>query len=184
MKKLLLLAVMITALGGLSFAQEAPKDAPKDTPKAEKPPENKPLSFYKIEYVLRELQDGKAINSRNYIMTVEDHQWGESKVGARVPVASSSSPTGPSTYQYMDIGINIRCRPIGMNDFTSLQTMVEISSFALPDEKTSVSLPVVRQMKTDMAAAVPNGKQTVIGVIDDVNSTKRYEISVTATKLK
>ena len=179
MKKLLVFAVMIITLAGISFAQ----DSAKETAKTDNAAETKPLSFYKIEYVLRELQDGKAINTRTYVMTVEDHQWGEAKVGARVPVSTSMSPTGPSTFQYMDIGINIRCKPSGMNEFTSLQTSVEISSFALPEEKTT-GQPVVRQMKTDMAAAVPNGKQTVIGVIDDVNSTKRYEIAVTATKLK
>jgi hypothetical protein len=35
-----------------------------------------------------------------------------------------------------------------------------------------------------MNAVVPVNKQTVIGTIDDVNSTKNYEIAVTATKLK
>lgn len=183
MKKLhLLLAVVIVALAGISFAQEPAKEASK----AETNAQTRPLSFYKVEYVLRELQDGKAINSRNYMMTIEDRDWGEAKVGARVPVnTGGGGPSMPtSQWQYMDIGINIRCRPVGMNDFTSLQTTVEISSFALPEKEATASQPVVRQMKTDMAAVVPNGKQTVIGVIDDVNSTKRYEIAVTATRLK
>lgn len=175
MKKLLLLAVMVAALASTSFAQEPQKDAPK----ADNSAETRPVSFYKVEYTLRELQDGKAINSRNYMITVQDHQWGEAKVGARVPINIG----GTTQWQYMDIGINIRCKPNGMNDFTGLQTSVEISSFALPEEKTA-GQPVVRQMKTDMDAIVPNGKQTVIGGIDDVNSTKRYEISVTATKLR
>jgi hypothetical protein len=43
---------------------------------------------------------------------------------------------------------------------------------------------LMRQMRTEMAAVVPIGKQTVIGAIDDASSTKRYEVAVTATRLK
>jgi len=155
--------------------------AAQDKPAAENPPakQERPLNFYKVEYVLRELQDGKAINSRNYVMTIESYDRGDAKVGARVPV-----PTGINQVQYMDVGVNIGCRVVAKDDFVSLHTTVEISSFALPEQATTGGQPVVRQMRTEMAAVVPNGKQTLIGIIDDVNSTKRYEIAVTATKLK
>lgn len=175
MKKLVLLAALIAAFTGMSFGQEAGIESPK----SQKQAETKPLSFYKVEYVLRELQDGKVINSRSYIMTIADRERGEVKVGARVPV-----PTSETTGQYMDVGTNIQCKVVGATDFTLLETSIEISSFALPEQSPGRTQPIVRQMHTSMAAVVPNGKQTIIGVMDDVNSTKRYEIAVTATKLK
>lgn len=182
MKRLfVVLAFLIVSV--FAVAQEKSSETQSPQPKIEKP-----LSFYKVEYVLRELQDGKTTNSRNYVMTIENNDRGEAKVGARVPVATSMSPNGnvPSQWQYMDVGLNIGCRAVGHDDYVSLHTDIEISSFALPEQQApgASGQPVVRQMHTGMAAVVPLGKPTVIGIIDDVNSTKRYEVSVTATRLK
>jgi hypothetical protein len=176
--KLAIFAVLLASM--VALAQEKPAESTSPPPKMERP-----LSFYKVEYVLRELQDGKAINSRNFVMTIEDNDRGEAKVGARVPVNVGGTVPN-SQWQYMDVGVNINCRISGKGDYAALRTMIEISSFALAEQQGSgpAAQPVVRQMRTDMAAVVPLGKPTVIGIIDDVNSTKRYEVAVTATKLK
>ncbi len=174
MKRFIQVVLMTLAAAMCVSAQDKP---------AEKPKEDRPLSFYKLDFVLKELQDGKTINTRNYEMTLEDRERGSTRIGARVPVNN----VGPSTgFQYLDIGINIDCRVVGHDDYASLNTTVEVSSFALPEQATGTNglPPVVRQARTNMAAVVPVNKQTVIGLIDDVNSTKRYEIAVTATRLK
>ena len=174
MKRLIQVVLIAIAAAICVSAQDKP---------AEKPQAERPLSYYKLEFVLKELQDGKTINTRNYMMTVEDHDRGTLKTGARVPVNNVAPATG---FQYLDIGVNIDCRVVGHDDFASLNTTVEVSSFALPEQASGTSgmPPVVRQAKASMDAVVPVNKPTVIGVIDDVNSTKRYEIAVTATKLK
>lgn len=178
MKRMWMVPFLVTMSVLAVIAQDKPIDKPAPEPQAK---QDRPLSFYKIEYVLRELQDGKAINSRNYMMTVENGDRGEAKVGARVPVTTGEH----GQFQYLDVGITINCRVVSKDDYAELRTMIDISSFALPEQANGGnSQPVVRQMRSDMAAVVPNGKQTVIGVIDDANSTKRYEIAVTATKLK
>ena len=177
MKQLFKIAFLAAALVGTVFAQETaptPSTAPARAQEA-------PLSFYKLDYVLRELQDGKAINSRTYSMTVENRGRGSTKTGARVPVTVSTD----KGIQYMDIGVNIDCLVRSREDFVTLNTTIEVSSFALPEQSAaSGTPPVLRNMRTQMEAAVPVGKPTVIGIIDDANSTKRYEIAVTATKLK
>jgi len=180
MKRIFVVIVFVVMALCLASSQEKP------TAEAQPQSQERPLSFYKVEYILRELQDGKAINSRSYVMTIENGDRGEAKVGARVPVnAGGGNPNLPATqFQYMDVGVNINCRVVGQNDFVTLHTTVEISSFALPEASGTTGQPVVRQMRTQMAAVVAVGKQTVIGIIDDVNSTKRYEVGVTATKLK
>ena len=174
MKRAFRLAVVVMVAAMWASAQEKPVERPK---------EERPLSFYKLEFVLRELQDGKLINTRNYMMTVENGDWGRTKTGSHVPVR-----TGPAdqSVQYVDVGVNIDCRAVGRDDYASLNTTVEVSSFALPEQTSGTSglPPVLRQARANMAAVVPVNKQTVIGVIDDANSTKRYEIAVTATKMK
>jgi hypothetical protein len=174
MKRVFQAVLIATALVTCVVAQDKPVD---------KPREERPLNFYKLEFVLRELQDGKVINTRNYMMTVEDGDRGSSRIGARVPVSNGVNEKG---FSYMDIGINIDCRVVGRGDYASLGTTVEISSVALPDQTSNTAglPPVLRQARANMAAVVPVNKATVIGVIDDANSTKRYEIAVTATNLK
>ncbi len=174
--------MMILVASVFAGGQEKPAEVPSPLPKTERS-----LSFYKLEYVLREVQDGKTINSRNYLMTVEDNDRGEAKVGARVPVATSSVG-GVNQFQYIDVGVNINARVVGKGDYAAVRTMLEISGFAIPEQTTvtvnSAVQPVMKQMRTEMAAVVPLGKPTVIGMVDDVNSTKRYEVQLTATKLK
>ena len=147
-----------------------------------KPPQESPLSVYKLDFVLRELQDGKAINSRNYSMIVENRGRGSLRTGSRVPVTVSTD----KGIQYMDIGVNIDCGNVrAKEDNVTFNASIEVSSFALSEQSpTSGTPPVLRNMRAQMDAAVPVGKPTVIGIIDDANSTKRYEVAVTATKLK
>lgn len=174
MKRFLQAVLFLVLIGTSAVAQDQPAQV---IPRTDRPIEERPLSFYKLEFVLREVQDGKTINSRNYMLTVENNDRAETKTGARVPVRS-----GMNGFQYMDLGVNINCRVVGRNDYASIKMSVEISSVAAAEANDSQ--PVVRSMRTEMAAVVPLGKPTLIGFMDDVNSTKRYEIAVTATKLK
>jgi hypothetical protein len=174
MRRVFQAVVIAIALVTCVMAQDKPAD---------KPHEERPLSFYKLEFVLHELQGGKVINTRNYMMTVEDGDRASTKTGARVPVSAG----GDKGFQYIDIGVNIDCRAVGRGDYASLSTVVEMSSFALPEQTSATSSglpPVLRQVRAQMNAVVPVNKATVIGSMDDANSSKRYEIAVTATKLK
>lgn len=176
MKHLLKIAWLAFGLAGMALAQES-APAP-----GIKPPQESPLSVFKLDFVLRELQDGKAINARNYSMIVENRGRGDLRTGARVPVTVSND----KGMQYMDIGVNIGCGNVrAKEDNVTFNTSIEVSSFALPEQSTTGGTPpVLRNMRAQMDAAVPLGKPTVIGIIDDANSTKRYEVAVTATKLK
>jgi len=187
MKKLLLLAVMFSIFAGASLAQDTTKDSPKEPPKAEKPADTGPLGAYKLDFVFRELQDGKTVNTRNYMMILEDSRgsWGEIKIGSRVPVVTGNVP---NAWQYLDIGTNINCR-VGnkiQRPLVPLNCTVEVSSFSLPEQKSTAAggNPVVNQIKSNVPAVVAEGKQTVITTIDDPSSTRRYEIALTATKVE
>jgi len=163
-------------------AQDAPKESTTTVTKTEKPAESKPKEAYKVEFVLRELQDGKAINSRYYMMIMEEGYGGrEVRIGSRIPVKTES-------LNYLDVGTNISCHHIeGQPPNVILECSIEVSSFSLPEERSTAganSPPVLNQMKSSISAVVQEGKQTVIGAIDDPSSTKRYEIALTATKVR
>ncbi len=183
MKKALLLVVVFVLIGGAARAQDSSKEAPKEEAKTEKQPA-KPLSAYKLQFVLLELQDGKVVNTREYSLIMQDgrNRMADLKIGSRVPVKNEKD------FTYMDIGTNIRCYDLqAQSPNVALNCTVEISNFALPEQKLQTGIataPVLNQIRSDIPAVVEEGKQTVVGFTDDPNSTKRYEIALTATKVK
>ena len=144
---------------------------------------SKSVAAYKLDYVLREMQGTKAINTRQYSALVEEGKRGEMKIGTKVPV-----PTIGNQFQYIDVGINLSFTVQSTGGSVGLNTMLEMSSVSASDEDkpqaTQLGAPLVRQVRTNFATVVHEGQPTVIGSVDDVTSTKHYEISVTATKVK
>lgn len=182
MKKLILLAVVM-ALIGMAAAQEKAKEGLKEEVKAEKQ-SPRLLSAYKLEFVLRELQDNKLINTREYAMIVQEG-FGPAnvKIGSKIP---ARNPQGDLSY--MDVGTNIQCWDLrAQPPRLGLNCTVEISNFALPEQKLQsgvTSPPVLNQIRMNVPPMLEEGKQVTIGSVDDPNSTKRYEIALTATKVK
>jgi hypothetical protein len=142
--------------------------------------EPKPVVTYRIEFNVREIEDGKRSNSRNYMMMVEEGSFGNFRVGNRVPIVG-----GEKGLQYNDVGMNIDCRPRERGDGVSLEIRVESSSVIAQEQPPGATTnPVFRQRRSNMTAVVTPGKPTLVASMDDVLSNRRYEIEVTATKVK
>jgi hypothetical protein len=158
-----------------------PKSAPAQQEKGKESAttEQKPVVVYRIEINVREVEDGRRLNSRNYVMVLEEGYYGSVRVGNRVPIIGEKGP------QYLDAGMNIDCRPRERGDGISLDIHVESLS-AIPQEQpqTATANPVFRQQRTNISPIVTPGKPTVVASMDDVLSNRRYEIEVTATKVK
>jgi hypothetical protein len=141
--------------------------------------QQKPVVAYRIEFNVREIEDGKRLNSRNYMMMADDGDWAKIRVGNRVPYQSPEKPI-----QYQDIAMNIDCRPHERDDSIALVIHVDFSSLA-PETQTGPTLPpVFRTERTEVESIVKPGKPTLVASMDDVLSNRRYEIEVTATKVK
>ena len=179
MKKLMLLTVVL----GLMVVTAPAQDNAKETPTQQPAAQPKPLIAYNLQFVLRELQDGKVVNTRNYAAVMQENLGPvDLKIGSRIPVKSEKE------FTYMDIGTSIRCWDLkAQPPSVGLNCTVEISNFALPEQKLQTGIataPVLNQIRSETHAVVEEGKQALISSIDDSNSTKRYEIAVTATKAK
>jgi hypothetical protein len=153
-------------------------------PAQEKPQSS--ISTYKLDYVFSELQDNKRINTRSYTVLLRLMDRGSIRLGDRVPIVAGSSKEGVSQFQYLDVGMNIDCRvePASESDIT-LFTNVENTSAApeQPSENRTGS-PVLRQVRYQMENVVPLNKQILLGSADEVNGTRRFQIEVTATKVR
>jgi hypothetical protein len=136
-----------------------------------------PAKYFRLEFVVKELESGKAVNARHYAMTVSTADGGTSiiRTGSKVPVATS-----PNTSTYIDVGVNIDCRAakeIGSD--LGLNVTAEVSSTASPS-----SQPVVRQTKWNSNVIVPLGKPTVVFSSDDVTTKGQMQLELTATPIK
>lgn len=153
----------------------------------DKPRAESSIGSYKLDVELHEFENGKRVGTRSYAMMVQrgsgnhDAEWSRYRVGSRVPVTTGANP---SQVQYMDIGVNIDSRLWGSDNELMLESTVEVSSLASPQGAAENSHPIVRQTKATSFTALAAGKPTLIGSLDGVDSARRTEIEVTATKLK
>jgi hypothetical protein len=171
----LAIAVMAFCLPLIPNSASAQQEKAKDSTTTEQ----KPVSAYRIELSVREIENGKRLNSRNYMMLVEEDKNGRIRVGNRVPYQS-----GEKQYQYVDVGMNIDCRPREKEGGVAVYMGVEISSVA-PEERAAPTFnPVFRTQRIEVAPIVTLGKPTLVATMDDVVTNRRYEIEVTATKVK
>ncbi len=177
----LLIAAGLLFIADFSSAQETPKASTVSDEAS-----TRPVTVYRLDFVVRELEDGKRLNSRNFSLSARSDEWANLRLGSEVPVASGVQ------FQYQHVGINIDSRPEERDDGDGvlLGIRFESSSLVAPEkakEQQGVSgpvPPVIRQVRFSGASLVTPGKPTVISTLDDVASNRRYEIAVTVTKLK
>lgn len=180
--------VMLLTTAGLlmpaSFA--APQEAAKAST-GSKEASTRPASVYRLDFVVRELEDGKQLNSRNYSLSAKSGDWANLRVGSRVPVGSVERQDYKGL-DYRDVGINIDCQPHERDEGGGvlLDFRFESSSIVPPDKAKELpsAWPIIRQVRFSGNSLVALGKPTVISTLDDVTSNRRYEVEVTVTKVK
>jgi hypothetical protein len=163
MKRVLILVVAIWITAPV-LAQEVM------TPK---PPA--PRHFYKLTYVLKEFDEGKVVNQRDFVLTCStgDRYASRMRAGSRIPVGL------PDKFSYIDLGINLDSHLEDEPDGLVLEVTAEISSPASEQSASSVS-PAIRQMRTNALALVPLNKPTMLFTVDDPASRHRFQLEVTA----
>jgi len=177
----LVLAFLVTLFPALSMkaaAQEASSE--KSEKEGKVAAVAKPVAVYRVDFTMREMEDGKVLNTRKYMLMTDSQGWAKSRVGSRVPISTGNEVT------YQDVGINIDCRVRDRDDAILLDTSIESSSVVPPEQApgSSALRPVFRRVSSNVTGAVALGKPTIIGSMDDVTSSHRFEIEATVTQVK
>jgi hypothetical protein len=180
-KRIVITAAMVlflTSVAGIPWAaaQETAKEGETQV---------KPSGSYKVDFTVNEVDGGKKINSRSYMMLLRAQavpQWSDRqqlRIGSRVPIS-----TGTGQFQYQEVGMNIDCRlmPTG-NANVVLDTSWKYSGLESEQGSHDPERPVFRQVDSHVWAVVPLDKPTVISEMDDVASTRRYVFEVKVTKI-
>jgi len=139
----------------------------------------KPVTAYRLEFNVREIENGKRLNSRNYMIMAEEGSFARMRIGNRVPYQ-----TAEKQYQYSNVGMNIDCRPREHENGVALEITVDFSSVAPSSEAAPSYNPVFRSNRSEVQTVVSLDKPTLVTSLDDVESNRRYAIEVTATKVK
>jgi hypothetical protein len=184
--------ILVLALASSLSAQQPAKDTA-DQPAKDQPQKKEVLAgrdgmtenFFKLAFVMYELDDTKRTNQRDYMMIGRtDNQPSSIRVSTRVPVY-----TGEKQMTYVDAGLTIRCSMKEQVDRRlQLHCDIEVSSFVRPEQIASSgnagpAAPVLRTTRTESWALLTLGKSAILTTVDDINSAKRMQVEVTATKL-
>jgi hypothetical protein len=100
--------------------------------------------------------------------------------GSEVPYATS-----PSSMSYRKVGVSINCTLTETDGNPSLSLNLDISGVA-PSEKGAdlPSLVIFRSVSISAEAMLTPGKSTMISSVDDPAIKRRFQVDVTATKIK
>jgi len=185
--KIFIRTVLVLAFVTSLFAQQPAKDQPvkKDSAETREPAAQE--SFYKLTFAVYELEQGKRINQRDYMMIGKTNSPG----GASIRLATRAPfYVEENKMQYIDVGLNLRC-PVKEQGLSKVQVEcdIEMSSFIHPEQlaasgSSSHTAPVLRTTLISSWVLLSLGKPAVMATLDDINSAKHMQIEVTATKVE
>jgi hypothetical protein len=138
--------------------------------------------FYKLDFVVKEVEGGKTVNSRTFSTMLaatqgQNAQQATIRAGGRVAV-----PTGATSFNNYDLGVNIDARDLRESQSdVSLGLTVDITTIA--QEKPEVQ-PVLRQNRWAGTVLVPVKKSTVVFASDDITSKRQLQLEMIATPVK
>ena len=173
-------ALMIGASGMATSAQDATSSKTTSAPQAEMPPH-----AFRLDYTLPEMEGAKKIDSRQYSLNVggggpNGRPWtGQLQIGNRVPAGTKTDGTA----QYLDVGTRINGSINTRDGVRVLDTYCDVTS-VVPDEAKVDGRPVLRTLTISNSTPITEGKSMLVGIVDDPNSSREFQLAVTVAELK
>jgi hypothetical protein len=145
--------------------------------------------YYHLVFVVKEMEGGKVINSREYGMSIGtlenfmNNNQRSIRTGTKVPVESEQ---GKATY--IDVGVNIDCRSVmEVGGRLAMDVSADISSIGSPKMEGSGGargMPMILANRWNSQVLVVLGKPTVLFSSDEVTSKRTLKLELTATEIK
>ena len=141
-----------------------------------------PESFYKLVFAIYELKEGNRVNQRDYSVIGKTNSMARISITTRVPVYMEDKKV-----QYMRAGLSIDCN---LKDHSSSKVAVlcnlSVSNFIGEGQLgklSDVAAPYLRETEANLWDLLTLGKPSLLTSIDDINSNRRTQVEVTATKV-
>ena len=165
------LAVLCAAVFSIAAPAWAQNEPPKVTDQ-----------FYRFDFVIKEMDGGKAVKAHNYQM-MGSLNGGKSSIrsGAKIPVVSD----GKGSTTYIDVGVNIDVQHfLVTKDGLEFDLIAEATSTL--DGGTATPLakqPMIYQTMWNSRVEVQAGKSATVFSSDDPSSKHQLQLEVTATPI-
>ncbi len=137
---------------------------------------------YRLDFKVSESEGNKKLRSRVYSLVTEAGDSARLDIGRRAAVQgqsdlSSENKRSADTFA----GRGIECRVVAENERT-IDLHVDTAFSSSGSNGTGSADPTEFRLKN--RATVALGEPTVLGVVDDPNSERTFQIEVTATRIK
>lgn len=118
---------------------------------------------------------------------VKNREKSKFNVGTRVPITSTSSPTGGGTMvnvQYIDVGVKVNAEPtVQLNDDINIKLSLEVSSVinrqTVGDASSLTTVVTIGTRNLDTVLSLKDGETSIIGgLIQDNKSDSKQKISI------
>jgi hypothetical protein len=189
--KLLPKLIFLLALVSSLCAQQPEKGNSEQTAKKDAANSSEPKlpdRFYRLSFAIYELEDGKRVNQRDYSMIGKTNNgpYPRISVTTRVPIYSEEKKM-----QYVDAGLTLSCSFLSEQPGARLQAHCEVTigGFVRPDQlpesrSNGVPAPVLRNTTSSAWVLLTPGKPMLLTSIDDINSNKRMQVELIATRME
>ncbi len=159
------LAVALVLSGPvLGYAAASRKAAPKPS-----------HHVYRLDYLVSVTEPGKPDATSTYTMNVEEDHGGDLRAGENLPLApSKSSPR-------QDVGLSIHTQVTRLGNDLLLHNSTELSA---PEDAANQGPRGIRKVSANGDAVASPGTPAVVMSVQEPVSHARYEVTVTATKLR
>jgi hypothetical protein len=138
--------------------------------------------FYKLDFVVKEMEGGKAVNSRTYFTMLAVQASGRDASKATIRAGGRVAVQTGNNIQNFELGVNVDCsdlREYGAD--VSLYVTTDISTI-VPEGAGAV--PMTRQNRWAGSVFLPIKKPTVVFSSDDLSSKRQMQLELTATPIK
>ncbi|MGH9341099.1 MAG: hypothetical protein ACRD1R_16255 [Acidobacteriota bacterium] len=142
--------------------------------------------LYRIVVALHVLEGEQRTQTLTYIFILEEGDTGKSRVLTKVPIVAQNEE-GFDDDDYVEAGVKCDLkyeenRGLIFMDFEMQYTEIVPSGQTL--QAARAEPPVLREMQCGMEATLVPGAATIIGEFDDPEGIRRYQVEVTAEKLR
>ena len=185
-RKLIYCLAMLLTLGAVATAQDSKPQPERRNQFSDIGP------TYRLEFTIRELDEQKLINTRNYSMLITSSaQRGGSRASVnavtKMPVVTGNKDGVPTT-SYINVGLSLRGELYETDHGYLLIVNAEIGGLAplggdgMPSGSPNGN-PLIRAVEINTQGNIDLGKSQLLGSVDDVYSKHRFQLEVVARKM-
>jgi hypothetical protein len=179
-KSSLYAVVFLFSLSASLFAQRA---TPTPNPRSDMQSEQQPGSYYRLDFAVLVIEGGKTTNTRNYSLWTQAGEGNDSRAASDIR-AINEVPYTSNQIQYRSVGTQFFCTLKELEGKIRISMTAEISEVVPPEKDQDAKAPVFHSISAKATTLLELEKPTIVSSIDDSISKRRFQIEVTATKLK